>query len=86
MVYKPHYACLCQKGERRFFRILDAEIKDRNFMLDIKFRELTFMDKDAANDRIDPALFFPENSPAADELQGFKTGRCLSAGACAHFP
>lgn len=57
MVYKPHYACLCQKGERRFFRILDAEIKDRNFMLDIKFRELTFMDKDAANDRIDPALF-----------------------------
>ena len=38
------------------------------FMLDIKFRELTFMDKDAANDRIDPALFFPENSPAADEL------------------
>ena len=68
MVYKAHYACLCQKGERRFFRILDAEIKDRNFMLDIKFRELTFMDKDAANDRIDPALFFPENSPAADEL------------------
>lgn len=68
VVYKPHYACLCQKGERRFFRILDAEIKDRNFMLDIKFRELTFMDKDAANDRIDPALFFPENSPAADEL------------------
>ena len=68
MVYKPHYACLCQKGERRFFRILDAEIKDRNFMLDIKFRELTFMDKDAANDRIDPALLFPENSPAADEL------------------
>ena len=86
MVYKPHYACLCQKGERRFFRILDAEIKDRNFMLDIKFRELTFMDKDAANDRIDPALFFPENSPAADELYGCKVGRCRSAGACAHFP
>lgn len=37
VVYKPHYACLCQKGERRFFRILDAEIKDRNFMLNIKF-------------------------------------------------
>lgn len=68
VVYKPHYACLCQKGERRFFRVLDAEIKDRNFMLDIKFRELSFMDKDAANDRIDPALFFPENSPEADEL------------------
>lgn len=59
MVYKPHYACLCQKGERRFFRILDAEIKDRNFMLDIKFRELTFMDKDAANDRDRSGPLFP---------------------------
>ena len=56
------------EGRAPLFPILDAEIKDRNFMLDIKFRELTFMDKDAANDRIDPALFFPENSPAADEL------------------
>ncbi|WP_343252280.1 hypothetical protein [Ligaoa zhengdingensis] len=46
VIYKPHYACLCQKGKKKFYRIIDAEIRERNYMLDIKYKELTFMDEE----------------------------------------
>lgn len=59
VVYKPHYACLCQKGEKRFFRVVDAELQNRNYMLDIKFRDLTFMDKDMKSNKIDKKLYSP---------------------------
>lgn len=59
VIYKPHYACLCQKGDKRFFRVIDAEIQNRNYMLDIKFRDLTFMDKNMENNKIDKKMYSP---------------------------
>ncbi len=43
LVYKPHFACLCQKGQKTFYRVIDAEICERNFMLDIKYKTLSFL-------------------------------------------
>ena len=43
LVYKPHYACLCQKGKKTFYRVVDAELCERNYMLDIKFKTLAFV-------------------------------------------
>lgn len=42
LVYKPHYACLCQKGRKTFYRVIDAELCERNYMLDIKYKTLSF--------------------------------------------
>ncbi len=42
LVYKPHYACLCKKGSKTFYKIIDAEICERDYMLDIKYKELEF--------------------------------------------
>ncbi|MCI8526311.1 MAG: hypothetical protein HFF17_10415 [Oscillospiraceae bacterium] len=42
LVYKPHYVCQCKRGTREFQRVIDAEIGQRDFMLDVKYRELTF--------------------------------------------
>ena len=45
LVYKPHYACRCRRGDREFTRIVDAEIGQRDFMLDIKYKDLKFAGK-----------------------------------------
>ena len=42
LVYKPHYVCRCTRGSKEFLRIVDAEIGQRDFMLDIKFKDLQF--------------------------------------------
>lgn len=42
LVYKQHYACLCQRGNKRFQRVIDAELVERNYMLDIRLKELSF--------------------------------------------
>jgi len=45
-VYKPNLIFSCQKGAREYFRAVDAETGVRNYMLDIKFRELSYCDDD----------------------------------------
>ena len=35
-------ACRCTRGSKEFLRIVDAEIGQRDFMLDIKFKDLQF--------------------------------------------
>ena len=42
LVYKPHYVCRCCRGDKEFLRIIDAEIGQRDFMLDIKYKDLRF--------------------------------------------
>ena len=42
LVYKPHYVCRCRRKDKEFLRIVDAEIGQRDFMLDIKYKDLHF--------------------------------------------
>jgi hypothetical protein len=48
LIYKPHYACLCRRGKKEFYRVIDAETGERNYMLDIVFRDLKFGEDRAA--------------------------------------
>lgn len=41
-IYKPFYACKCARGEKEFYRVLDAEMLERNYFLDLKFPKLAF--------------------------------------------
>lgn len=42
LVYKPLYACLCQKGSKKFYKIIDAEVGERDYMLDIRYKNMIF--------------------------------------------
>ena len=41
-VYKPFYHCLCQCKGKTFSRVVDAEIGERNYLLDIQYKNLRF--------------------------------------------
>ncbi len=42
LVYKPHYICRCRRKGKEFSRVVDAEIGQRDFMLDVKYSDLHF--------------------------------------------
>ena len=42
LVYKPLYACLCRKGNKKFYKIIDAEVGERDYMLDIRYKNMVF--------------------------------------------
>ncbi len=47
LVYKPLYAVLCQKGKRRYYQIVDAEVGVKDYVLDIRFPQMKFLDATA---------------------------------------
>lgn len=41
-VYKPFYCCICEKNGRRIVRTVDAEIGERDYLMDIQYKNLIF--------------------------------------------
>jgi hypothetical protein len=42
-VFKPNIVFSCKKGAKEYFRAVDAETGGRNYVLDIKYKELSFL-------------------------------------------
>jgi len=40
-IYKPNFVFCFEKGDKKYYRAVDAEIGTRNYFLDIKFKELS---------------------------------------------
>lgn len=41
-VYKPFYCCICEKNGNRITRVVDAEIGERDYLMDIQYKNLIF--------------------------------------------
>ena len=42
MIYRPFYACLCERGGTRYRRIVDAMLGERDYLLEYQYKNLRF--------------------------------------------
>lgn len=56
-LYKPHFVCRCKKGNKEFYKVIDAEIGQRNYFLDIKMKDLKFWDRHPADNKIEKFMY-----------------------------
>lgn len=47
LVYKPLYAVLCKRGNRKYYRIVDGEIGQKDFTFDVYYRKIRFMEEES---------------------------------------
>jgi len=53
LIYKPHYAVLCKRGGKEFYRVVDAEIRERNYRLEYIYKNLNFAKNNSDIDEIE---------------------------------
>ena len=44
LIYKPLFAVLCKKGNKKFYRVVDGELGVKDFTFDVYYRKITFLE------------------------------------------
>ncbi len=42
VIYKPFYVCVCERNKKKYLRIVDAELGERDYLLEYQYKNLQF--------------------------------------------